>query len=221
MRILSSMVGVSVLVSVMVMGSCTSTAIAVRESLGNPKREQLVDRVEDTREAQEGAKEQFATTLDELKALSGYDGGELEDAYSRLKKELDRSEDRANRVRKRIKDVEVVANKLFDEWREELDDYSTRSLRDASERQLEDTMALYARVHGAMKAAESKMDPVLAAFGDQVLFLKHNLNARAIASLDDSIADLRGEIEALIADMERSIDEANAFIDAMGAGGES
>lgn len=215
MRVLSSMM----LVLAMVMGSCTSTAIAVRESLGNPKREQLVDRVEDSREAQEGAKQQFATTLDELRALSGYDGGELEDAYSRLKKELGRSEDRADRVRKRIHDVEVVAEKLFEEWRDELDEYSTQSLRDASEDQLKTTMELYARVHGAMKAAESKMDPVLAAFADQVLFLKHNLNARAIASLDDTIADLRGEIEALIADMERSIDEANAFIDAMSGAG--
>lgn len=217
MRVLSSMV----LVLGLLMGSCTSTAIAVRESLGNPKREQLVDRVEDTREAQEGAKQQFATTLDELKALSGYDGGELEDAYKRLKKELDRSEDRADRVRKRIHDVEVVAEKLFEEWRGELDEYSTQSLRDASEEQLKETMELYARVHGAMKAAESKMDPVLVAFADQVLFLKHNLNARAIASLDDSLENLRGEIESLIADMERSIDEANAFIDAMGSAGDS
>ena len=219
MRRSTGILCVCVLVSSSLMSGCSSTAIAVRESLGNPKREQLVDRVEDTREAQEGAKEQFASTLDELKALSGYDGGELESAYTRLKRDLDRSEDRANRVRKRIRDVEVLAEKLFEKWRDELEDYSTESLRGASERQLEQTMASYERVHGAMKAAESKMDPVLAAFGDQVLFLKHNLNARAIASLDDTLGELEGEIESLIADMERSIDEANSFIDQMGGSG--
>ena len=69
-----------------------------------------------------------------------------------------------------------------------------------------------------MQRAESKMAPVLAAFSDQVLYLKHNLNARAIASLDDTVIELEGEIAGLIADMEASIAEANTFIDAMGAG---
>jgi len=191
---------------------CSSTAIAVRESLGQPKREQLVDRVDETRDAQVGAKEQFASTLEELRALSGQPPGELESAYKRLKRELDRSKDRAQRVRSRIESVERVAAALFDEWRAELDAYSSESLRSASERRLAQTIESYEQVIGAMARAESKMDPVLDAFSDQVLFLKHNLNARAIAALDDTLGELEGEIETLIADMERSIAQADAFV---------
>lgn len=196
---------------------CSSTAIAIRESLGHPKREQLVDRVDETREAQEKAKDQFASTLDELRSLSGREPGELEAAYKRLRGELERSEDRAQRVRSRIDAVERVATALFEEWRAELDEYETESLRRASERQLDRTVASYEQVIGAMQRAESKMDPVLAAFSDQVLFLKHNLNARAIAALDETLVDLEREIEALIADMERSIEEADSFVRDMGA----
>ena len=194
---------------------CASTGIAVREKLGTPKREQLVDRVDETRDAQESAKEQFASTLDELKALTTFDGGELETAYNRLKKQLDRSESRADRVRGKIDDVERVARALFSEWEAELDEYSTESLRRASEQQLDETRDRYEDVITAMRRAEGKMGPVLMAFNDQVLFLKHNLNARAIASLDSTLNELEGEIAVLIADMEASIDEANAFIDEM------
>jgi hypothetical protein len=199
-----------------VLGGCSSTGIAIRESLGTPKREQLVDRVDETREAQVSAKEQFASTLDELKSLSGYDGGELEQAYKRLSSQLGRAEDRAERVSDKIRSVDRVASALFNEWEDELDEYATESLRNASARQLDDTRQRFGDVLYSMRKAESKMGPVLAAFSDQVLFLKHNLNARAIASLDSTLGELEGEIASLIADMEASIDEANAFIDEMG-----
>ncbi|MGV6814087.1 MAG: DUF2959 domain-containing protein [Phycisphaerales bacterium] len=204
-----------ILSSSLVMPGCASTGITIREKLGTPKREQLVDRVDEARDTQEAAKEQFATTLDELKALSSFDGGELEGAYKRLKSKYERSKSRADKVSSKIKSVDRVGKALFAEWEQELDQYSTDSLRNASARQLDETRTRFNDVLYSMRKAESKMAPVLAAFNDQVLFLKHNLNARAIASLDTTLNDLEDEIAALIADMEASIDEANAFIDEM------
>ena len=63
-----------------------------------------------------------------------------------------------------------------------------------------------------MKRAESKIDPVLSVFKDQVLFLKHNLNAQAIASLQGELDTVEADVSALILAMEQSIDEADAFI---------
>ena len=197
---------------------CSSAGIAVREKLGYAKREQLVDRVEESRDAQESAKTQFASTLDELKSLTGYEDQQLEGAYSKLRKELDRSESRAGKVRDKIRSVERVGSALFKEWEAELEQYSTESLRRASEDQLIETKGRYESVVAAMRRAESKMDPVLDAFRDQVLFLKHNLNARAIASMVSTVIELEGEIARLIADMESSIAEANGFIDEMDGG---
>ena len=197
-------------------GGCASTSIALKEQFGYAKREQLVDGVQEARDAQEQAKEQFASALEELIAVTRVDAGELEATYARLKKEFDTSESRAGRVRDRIKSVERVADALFREWEGELSEYSSESLRESSRRQLEDTRGQYATLLAAMKKAESKMDPVLSAFSDQVLFLKHNLNARAIASLEGTVGELEAEIGALIRDMEASIAEANAFIDSMG-----
>lgn len=211
--ILSMLVGTG-----LVSSGCASTGIAIREKLGTPKREQLVERVEETREAQEDAKTQFASTLEELQALSGFDGGELESAYKRLDSQLGRAESRAERVRDKIVSVDRVASALFNEWEAELDQYETESLRNASARQLDETRTKFGDLLYAMRRAESKMEPVLSAFRDQVLFLKHNLNARAIASLDSTLGELEDEIAVLIRDMEASIAEANAFIDEMGGG---
>ena len=108
-----------------------------------------------------------------------------------------------------------MAEALFDEWEVELDQYTSAPLRRSSERRLQETRAQYKQLIQAMKRAEAKMAPVLAAFHDQVLFLKHNLNAQAIASLKGNLASIESDIAVLIREMEASIREANRFIDAM------
>ncbi len=75
-----------------------------------------------------------------------------------------------------------------------------------------------AQLIGAMKRAERKIDPVLAAFRDQVLYLKHNLNAQAIASLQSEPASIETDVAKLIKEMEASIKEADAFISSMEKG---
>jgi hypothetical protein len=57
------------------------------------------------------------------------------------------------------------------------------------------------------------MQPVLNTFQDQVLFLKHNLNARAVASLREEFGAIENDIVALIKDMEASIAKADEFIE--------
>ncbi|MDQ7013054.1 MAG: DUF2959 domain-containing protein [Planctomycetota bacterium] len=198
------------------LGGCASASMAIKEKFGYAKREQLVDGVQKARDAQEKAKEQFASALDEFIAVTQVDGGELEATYKRLQRELDRSEDRADSVRGRITSVERVGSALFREWEQELNEYSSESLRTSSREQLLSTQRRYDELLAAMNKAERKMEPVLSAFRDQVLFLKHNLNARAIASLEGTVGELEQEIGALIRDMEASIAEANAFIDSMG-----
>lgn len=199
--------------------ACQSTGIAINEAFGYAKREQLVDRVQDAKKGQEAAKEQFADALEQFMALTGADGGDLERIYSRLKSQLDRCESRADAVTSRINSVEAVASSLFREWEQELDQYQNQNLRAASEQELHRTRAQYQTLLASMRRAESKMEPVLQAFRDQVLFLKHNLNARAVASLQTEVGAIESEVQSLIAEMNASINEANAFIDSMNTAG--
>jgi len=135
--------------------------------------------------------------------------------YDRLAVELERSESRAQSVQERVASVASVAEDLFDEWEDETAQYSDPNLRRQSQRLLSDTRADYRRLIAAMQRAENAMDPVLTLFRDQVLFLRHNLNARAIGSLETELDDIERATASLIAEMERSIAEASRFIDAL------
>ena len=200
---------------IVILVGCQSTYYKTMEKLGHHKRDILVDRVQDARQAQEEAKEQFASALEKFSAVINFEGGELEAKYTKLKDELEQSEDKAKAVKKRITKVEDVAQSLFEEWEAELKQYSDDRLRESSKHKLEETQHRYEKYIEAMRHAESKIDPVLSVFRDQVLFLKHNLNAQAIASLHDEMITVETDIADLIKAMEVSIEEADAFIQVM------
>lgn len=194
---------------------CSSTYYNTLEKFGYAKRDVLVDRVEKAQESQTEAKEQFASALEKFLAVTKTDGGDLQRKYESMNAEFKRSETRAKDVHARIDAVEDVAEALFREWEQELKQYSSASLRSQSQRQLDATRRSYDNVLKLMRRAAERMDPVLATFRDQVLFLKHNLNARAIASLDSTNRELEADITRLIADMEASIRESEAFIQSL------
>jgi DUF2959 family protein len=195
--------------------SCQTAYYETMEKFGYHKRDLLVRDVEKARDAQQEAKEQFKSALDRFTKTLDIQGGELQEKYEALNKEYERSEDKANSVRKRVASVEDVSEALFTEWNAELKEYSSSTLRKKSQEQLTQTRTQYAQLIKAMKRAEAKMDPVLAKFKDQVLFLKHNLNAQAIASLKGELASVEGNINSLIKDLNASIQEADSFIAAM------
>ena len=206
--------GMYTLISILFTG-CQSTYYSAMEKFGIEKRDILVDRVEEAREEQQEAKQQFESALEQFIAVTNYDGGDLEKQYKKLKAEFEDSEDKEKDVGKRIESVERVANDLFEEWKQELSQYTDKKLRASSEDQLNDTRSRYNTLIKTMKKAHSKIPPVLNAFRDRVLFLKHNLNARAIASLKAQRDSVKSDIAVLIKDMNKSIEEADRFIKAM------
>jgi hypothetical protein len=191
---------------------CKSAYYGAWSKLGYEKRDILVSEVEDAKSTQEAAKEQFKTTMEKFQELTNFQGGELEAKYKKLNSEYERCKSRADKVSSQIADVDETANDLFREWKAELEKYDNAELRSKSEQQLRDSQAKYGELITVMRKSESKMQPVLKAFNDQVLFLKHNLNASAIASLKGTATQIDSDVQALIKEMEASINEANEFI---------
>ncbi len=203
------------LLATLLLAGCSTAYYETMETFGFEKRDLLVDRVEDARDAQDDASEQFSSALEQFRATVNFDGGDLEKTYDRLNREYERSVDQAEEVRDRIDAVEQVADDLFDEWESELDAYSSAQLRAESSKMLRDTRSRYGQLMAAMRRAEATMDPVLEAFEDQVLVLKHNLNARAIGALKGELASIERDTDRLVREMQQSIAEADAFIASM------
>ena len=199
-------------------GGCTQAYYSAMEKIGQDKRDILSSRIEGGRDDQEEAQEQIKTTYERLKEAANYDGGDLETVYNRLNADYERSVDRAEDVSDRIESIEQVASDLWNEWASEIEQIPRESRKRQSRQLLEDTKGRYRKVIGAMKRSESKMQPVLDAFRGEVLFLKHNLNARAIASLEETAVEIRGDVESLIRDIDASIREAESFLDQLDQG---
>ena len=206
-----------ILVSFLLMGltACSSLYYSGLEKIGIPKREVMVHRVEKARDTQEETKEQFKSALEQFTAATNFKGGDLEATYKKLNGEYEASVEKAHEVRKRISDIEDVSEALFSEWEDEITQYSSASLKRSSQQKLSATRRHYQQLISAMKDAEAKIEPVLIVFKDQVMFLKHNLNAQAIASLKGELGAIKSDVSSLIGAMEKSINEANAFIKTM------
>ena len=192
--------------------ACRSAYYSTMENFGVYKRDILVDRVQDGKKSQAEAQEQFQTTLERFRSISGVDLGDLETEYRKFESSYEDCEDRAEEVRDRIESIETVAKDLFREWEDEIGEIHSPDLQRKSRESFAETSKRYEQLIAAMHRAADKMDPVLVAFKDQVLFLKHNLNARAIAGLDKTVEGIESDVEKLIADMQASIREADAFV---------
>lgn len=192
--------------------ACSTMYYNAMEKIGIHKRDILVDRVRAARDTQNQAKEQFLTALEQFKSVVNFHGGDLETEYNKLNATLRKTESEANAVRERIRAVEDVSDALFKEWRSELKQYKSATLRKASQQQYDITKKKYTELIAAMKRAEDKLEPALDPLRDQVLFMKHNLNARAIAGLSEELISVQANVDKLIRDMEIAIAEADKFI---------
>lgn len=202
----------ALVLSIFTLTGCQSAYYSAMEQVGYHKRDIMVDRVEEAKESQQEAQQEFSSALEALSALTQFDGGELESAYNKINDKYQDSESAAEEVRERIAAIEDVSEALFDEWQDELELYTNRSLRRASEQKLRETRTSYNTMLKAMKRAEQKMTPVLNTLRDNTLYLKHNLNASAVGALQGEFSNLEQDIQYAIKQMNAAIAESDKFL---------
>ena len=201
-----------IVLSIFTLTGCQSAYYSAMEQVGYHKRDIMVDRVEDAKESQQDAQEEFTSALEALSGLTNFSGGDLEDMYNQINEKYQDSEKAAQNVSDRIAAIEDVSDALFAEWQSELDLYTSASLRRSSEQKLRETQSSYKTMLSAMKRAEKKMDPVLNTLRDNTLYLKHNLNASAVGSLQGEFMSLEKDIAYAIEQMNAAIAESDKFL---------
>ncbi|MDD1823680.1 DUF2959 domain-containing protein [Vibrio splendidus] len=201
-----------IVLSIFTLTGCQSAYYSAMEQVGYHKRDIMVDRVEDAKESQQDAQEEFTSALEALSSLTNFSGGDLEEMYNQINDKYQDSEKAAQNVSDRIAAIEDVSDALFAEWQSELDLYTSDSLRRSSEQKLRETQSSYKTMLSAMKRAEKKMDPVLNTLRDNTLYLKHNLNASAVGSLQGEFMSLEKDIAYAIEQMNAAIAESDKFL---------
>ena len=200
----------------LLVGGCSKTYYSAMETVGVHKRDILVDRVEEARDSQAEAQQQFKSALEQFGSVVELKNTDLHKAYDKFDKEYTDCEKAAQKVSDRIDKVENVSEALFDEWETELKQYENKELRQSSKKQLQETRSRYKEMLASMHTAEKSMEPVLKTFHDNVLFLKHNLNAQAVGSLQSEFSSLEKDIDGLLRKMNTAIEHSNSFIAQMG-----
>jgi len=196
-------------------GTVQKVQYSALEKVGIHKRDILVDRIEETSQVQEQTKTQFKSAYEELAGLVQIKDGGLESKYKRMAKAVEASNDKAEELDDRIDSVNEVANALFAEWKQELEQYQSVSLRQASEKNLQTTRQRYGIIYQKMRESQQRVGPVLEVLQDNTLYLKHNLNARAISSISNEVLVIEDKVALLISQMELSISESDEFIKSM------
>ena len=214
-----TLLSVSMLVVTLTLTGCQSAYYSAMEKVGVHKRDILIDRVEETKDSQEESQEEFKSALERLTTLIDFNGGELQDNYNQLNDDYESSLNAANEVSTNINKVEDVAEALFDEWGDELEQYKSASLKRESSKKLAATKRQFDQLLRSMRSAESKMEPVLTSLHDNVLYLKHNLNAQAVSAIKGEFTNLKRDIQLLMNDMNKSIADSNKFIEQMNSAG--
>jgi hypothetical protein len=215
MRVSTSSLLAGLLLAALLTSGCRSPYYAVMETFGKHKRDLLRSALEDASGANQKAAEQFKDALTQLKELTGFEGGNLEKQYRAFSAEYDACVSRSKTVQDRIEKVDRIARDLFAEWERELKDIKNPQLRADSQSKLAQTRARYQEVNTALVRSEASLDPVLTQMKDYVLYLKHNLNARAVGSIKDEALLIENEITKLIAEMTRSIQETESFLEVL------
>ncbi|MGZ5056179.1 MAG: DUF2959 domain-containing protein [Methylobacter sp.] len=185
---------------------------SARESIGEHKRDIVVAHVEQACVGLRETKSEFEDALEKFKTLVCVNETPLDHKYNKLNRQYQFCCAKSDSVSNRIRAIEQVSEALFKEWESELNEYTNRNLRAHSKQQLKAARQNYARLIKSMQRAEAKIQPVLAAFKDQVLYLKHNLNAQAIAALRHEFIEIGIDISQLINAMEQTIAEASQFV---------
>jgi hypothetical protein len=194
---------------------CQSAYYKTMRTLGKEKRDILVQRVKDSKKDQEQAKEKLKTTMESFQELTGFQGGSLENSYKKLNGEYEGAQAQANKLHDRIKSIDQVSSDLFSEWQKENDQMGNAKLKSQSSAFLRDAKERQGAYMKAMRKTEDQMTPVLSSFRDQVLFSKHNLNARAIGSLKGTSTKINTDVTNLMKSIDSSMQEADKLISSL------
>lgn len=198
--------------SLMMVVSCSTVYYNVWEALGKEKRDLLKSNVLKVKEDQDEVQEEFRDTLEKVRSKYKLNGGNLEKIYDQLNGDYEDAKAKSDTLTKRINKVEEIAEDLFEEWEQEAKQITNTTYRRDSLNKRRATMRKFKGMHRAMRRVESSLQPVLTKLKDQVLYLKHNLNAQAIGAFKVEFEKIAREINSLSGQIKKSSRAADDFI---------
>lgn len=192
--------------------NCTKLYYSTWEAFGKQKRDLLRDQVEGLAKDQQAVNDEFKDALSKLRSLYGSPHTELAAAYDQLEGDFDDAKAKSDALSHRIDKVESIAQDLFAEWDGEIGKLKTPKYKEDSRQKLKLTRQRFAKLQTSMHKAKKDLAPVLGSLEEQVLYLKHNLNAQALGSIQGEVRAIEGDYKSLTSSMQKAISESQSFL---------
>lgn len=198
--------------SFIVLSSCSTIYYNFWETLGREKRDLLKSEMLSADSSHTEVKEELEDSLHRIRSEYDFKEGSLEKTYDSLSADYEDISSRSNELSDNIDKSEDIANDLFSEWRKEALSLNKRKYRKDSLTKLKKTKISFNDTLSSMRHVEKNMRKILKQYKDQVTYIKHNLNAKVIGSLQLEMKSISSEMEKLIVQIDRSKSKAKKFI---------
>ena len=179
---------------------------------GVKQTEKLVSKANDTVGSIRAAKQQIKDTLVAYNLLVGNKVEDPKKTYKDLQKGIENTDKKVADVDQKVAAMQKEADLLFADWASNLASISSEELRKRSEERLNETRERYNGILAAGDKAGKVFNPFIASLKDQVVYLGHDLNPSALASLKPDADKLNKEAEVLFKKIDETVDEASGYI---------
>lgn len=201
-----------ILLSFSLFSSCSTVYYNLWETLGKEKRDLLEMNMQSANEDQEDIEKEYKDSLDRIRKKYSFKEGELEQTYDRLSDDYEDIKNKQDDFSEKLKLISDIAYDLFDEWKKEARALDNKTYKRNSLRKLSSTKSSFSAVLANMKKVESRSSRILKKFHDQVIYIKHNLNAKIVGNLRTELNLLESEMTELIKEIQASRVQATKFI---------
>ena len=197
--------------------ACAFVNDLISGNTGPADVDDLVASVERVNSELDASKTKLLGAVQTLQKVTAPDfKGDAVEGHKELVRAIDDSEDQTDDLRKSVERMQAEAEPVFNQWTKDLEGYSNPEMRQRSQARLAAARERYDAVVAAVTPVLVECEAVNQTLGDHALFLKHDMNPAALATIQDDVkkvakeaADLDGAFNAGKAATRAYVDSAS------------
>ncbi len=194
--------------------ACSFVNNMIKGKTGPADVDDLVAAVENVQKELDVSKGTMLAAVQGLQAITAPDfQGDAVKAYEQLVDVVENSEDQAEDLRKSIEKMQAEAVPVFDQWTKDLEAYSNPEMRQRSQARLSAARERYDAVVAAVEPVLVEYEAINQSFRDHVLFLKHDMNPAALATIQDDVRRIAKDATSLDSRFNGGRAAATAYIE--------
>lgn len=194
---------------------CQRAYYDAMEAMGTEKREILVDRTEDLRDALYAVRSEYSVAVERLATIVQPDALDAEQRFSQAEVLVDACRERSDTLQSALEQTDDIANTLFEDWIVMTREQADAGMRDASQKRLDDLRTSYRAMMRPARSAADRVLPVLRTFEAHVQHLKLHMDDASAATVRAELDRVQPDVTALMGQLEEAVQGTNSFLHTM------